>query len=224
MPAKTAWQLTCVLLIEYISISAVTAAYGFALTATHFFYKRLKKVSKKTLAPSVRPLAKARRSFAPVSIWGHRPTVGFASTYMRWVRLRRTVLRANPQMNTTTLPPEGAGGSRSKTKAKAKAKANPSPSAVFLALAGGWAIRNARYFFSVTGPRVCGVFVSRKMSITYRGSAYEQFWDTYFFATVARTLRGDSGWLRQSAASATRCAATATGSYLSNFRKHRCAG
>jgi hypothetical protein len=97
-------------------------------------------------------------------------------------------------------------------------------SGVFLALAGGWAIRNARYFFSVTGPRVCGVvFVSRKMSITYRGSAYEQFWDTYFFATVARTLRGDSGWLRQSAASATRCAATATGSYLSDFRKHRCA-
>ncbi len=101
-------------MIEYISISAVTAAYGFALTATHFFYKRLKKVSKKTLAPSVRPLAEARRSFAPVSIWGHRPTVCFATTYMRWVRLRRTALRANPQMNTSTQPPEGAGGSRSK--------------------------------------------------------------------------------------------------------------
>ncbi|TPG96032.1 hypothetical protein EAH72_11015 [Pseudomonas caspiana] len=50
------------LLVEYISISSVMAAGGFALTATHFFYKRpecrpSKKVSKKTLAPSVRPLA-----------------------------------------------------------------------------------------------------------------------------------------------------------------------
>ena len=33
---------------------------------------------------------------------------------MRWVRLRRTALRANPQMNTSTQPPEGAGRSRSK--------------------------------------------------------------------------------------------------------------
>ena len=67
-----------------------------------------------SLAPSVRPLAKARGSFAPVSIWGHRPTVGFASTYMRCVRLRRTALRATPRMHTSTQPPEGAGGSRSK--------------------------------------------------------------------------------------------------------------
>lgn len=81
------------------------------------------------------------------------------------------------------------------------------------------------YFFSVTGPRVRGVvFESRKMSITYRGSAYEQFWKMCFFATVARILRGDSGWLRQSATSTTRCAATATGSYLSDLRKHRSAG
>jgi len=68
----------------------------------------------KVFAPSVRPLAEARRSFAPVSIWGHRPTVCFATTYMRWVRLRRTALRANPQMNTCAQPPEGAGESRSK--------------------------------------------------------------------------------------------------------------
>ncbi|MEG0118245.1 MAG: hypothetical protein RR748_09100, partial [Pseudomonas sp.] len=44
-------------LTEYISIPAVTATQGFALTATHFFYKRLKKVSKKTLAPTFGPLA-----------------------------------------------------------------------------------------------------------------------------------------------------------------------
>ena len=62
----------------YISIAAVTVAGGFALTATHFFYQRLKKVSKKTLAPNVRPLAKARGSFAPAFIRGHCPPVGFA--------------------------------------------------------------------------------------------------------------------------------------------------
>ncbi|WP_218574374.1 hypothetical protein, partial [Pseudomonas sp. PB120] len=30
------------------------------------------------------------------------------------VRLRRTALRATPRMNTSTQPPDGAGGSRSK--------------------------------------------------------------------------------------------------------------
>jgi hypothetical protein len=63
--------------------------------------------------PGVRPLAKARRSFAPVSIRGHCPPVCFATTYMQRVRLRRTALRATPRMNTSTQPPEGAGGSRS---------------------------------------------------------------------------------------------------------------
>jgi hypothetical protein len=33
---------------------------------------------------------------------------------MRWVRLRQTALRANPQMNTCAQPPEGAGGSKSR--------------------------------------------------------------------------------------------------------------
>ncbi len=70
----------------------------------------------KSLAPSVRPLAKARRSFAPVSIRGHCPPVGFAGTYMQRVRLRRTALRATPRMNTSTQPPDGAGRSRSRAK------------------------------------------------------------------------------------------------------------
>jgi len=77
------WADQAAFLIEYISVAAVTATYGFALTATYFFYKRLKKVSKKTLAPNVRPLAKARGSFAAVFIRGHCPPVGFASTYMQ---------------------------------------------------------------------------------------------------------------------------------------------
>jgi len=70
--AKAVCQPTCLSLIVYISIPAVTATYGFALTASHFFYKRLKKVTKKTLAPNVRRLAWARRSFAPAFIRGHR--------------------------------------------------------------------------------------------------------------------------------------------------------
>ncbi|MGF6488627.1 hypothetical protein ABH904_002400 [Pseudomonas frederiksbergensis] len=114
--AMTAFGPTMLWLVVYISVAAVTATYGFALTASPFWQTPQKE--PKGLAPSVRPLAKARRSFAPVSIWGHRPTVCFATTYMRWVRLRRTALRANPQMNTGTRSPEGAGRSRSKAKAK----------------------------------------------------------------------------------------------------------
>ncbi len=81
MPAKTALQPT-IFLQMYISISAVTAADGFALTATHFF-SNAKKSKQKRLAPSVRPLAQARGSLAPAFIRGHRPPVGFAGTYMR---------------------------------------------------------------------------------------------------------------------------------------------
>ena len=74
------------------------------------------KGTKKS-CPSVRPLAKARRSFAPVSIRGHCPPVSFATTYMQRVRLRRTALRATPRMNTSTQPPEGAGKSKARSKA-----------------------------------------------------------------------------------------------------------
>jgi len=39
---------------------------------------------------------------------------------MRCVRLRRTALRANPRMNASTQPSEGAGGSKAKAKSKSK--------------------------------------------------------------------------------------------------------
>jgi hypothetical protein len=117
--AKALCQATS-FLMEYISTPAVTATGGFALTATHFF-SNAKKSKQKRLALSVRPLAEARRSFAPVSIRGHRPPVGFAGTCMRWVRLRRTALRAHPRMNTSTQPAEGAGGSKAKAKANTNA-------------------------------------------------------------------------------------------------------
>ena len=85
-------------------------AYGFAFTASPFWQTPQKE--PKGLAPSVRPLAKARRSFVPVSIRGHCPPVCFATTYMQRVRLRRTALRATPRMNTSTQPPDGAGESK----------------------------------------------------------------------------------------------------------------
>jgi hypothetical protein len=103
--------------VGYISVAAVMAAGGFALTARHFFQTpecRPSKKYPKRLAPSVRPLAGARRSFAAVFIRGHCPPVCFATTCMQRVRLRRTALRATPRMHTSTQPPEGAGRSRSR--------------------------------------------------------------------------------------------------------------
>ena len=52
---------------EYISISAVTAAYGFALTATHFF--KHQKVSKR-LCPTTWCLAVARHALSPALLRG----------------------------------------------------------------------------------------------------------------------------------------------------------
>jgi hypothetical protein len=49
--AKAAWQPACLLLAEYISIASVTATYGFALTATYFFFKRQKKDKQKKARP-----------------------------------------------------------------------------------------------------------------------------------------------------------------------------
>jgi len=73
----------------------------------------------------------------------------------------------------------------------------------------------------VTGPRLRGVVVvSRKASITYRGSAYEQSWKTCFFAAVARLLRCDPHWLLQSTPSAT--PSTTRRKNLRNRRRHQC--
>ncbi|VVM91069.1 hypothetical protein PS647_02822 [Pseudomonas fluorescens] len=109
----SSWEIGFVRVwVGYISVFLVTAVGGFALTASPFCQTTQKE--PKSLAPNVRPLARARGSFAPAFIRGHRPPVGFAGTYMRWVRLRRTALRAHPRMNASTQPAEGAGGSRSR--------------------------------------------------------------------------------------------------------------
>src|SRR5471032_45190 len=61
---------TRLLVMVYISVSAVTAAYGFALTASPFGKRRSAgpAQSNQRSRPGVRPLAQARRSL----IWGHR--------------------------------------------------------------------------------------------------------------------------------------------------------
>ncbi|RAI63611.1 hypothetical protein DOZ80_28765 [Pseudomonas fluorescens] len=101
----------------YISISAVTAAGGFALTASPFF-KRQK--GTKRLRPGVRHLAKARCSLATVSIRGHR--LRSAS--------RRPPLDVFDFVERRYAPPPDEHlrsacrrGERSKARSKAKAKA-----------------------------------------------------------------------------------------------------
>ncbi|AZD46303.1 hypothetical protein C4K20_0869 [Pseudomonas chlororaphis subsp. aurantiaca] len=85
------------------------------------FFQTPKKVTKKRL-----PL---RTAFAALRFprsgvhQGASTPVGFASTSIRCPRLRRGALRAIPLMNTSTRPPDGAGGSRARSKAKAEAEA-----------------------------------------------------------------------------------------------------
>ena len=89
----------------YISISAVTATYGFALTATHFSKRR--KVSKR-LRPGVRRLAKAPRSLATVSIRGHRLRSASRRPPLDVCGFAARRYAPNPLMNTYARPAEGA--------------------------------------------------------------------------------------------------------------------
>jgi len=68
-----------------------------------------------------------------------------------------------------------------------------------------WPVRECAGLFSGRG----------NVSITYRGSAYEQSWETCFIASVAGFLPGDAQCLRQSTAAATAtCCTSTTGPYL----------
>ena len=64
--------------------------------------------------PSVRPLAWARRSFAPASIWGHRLRSASLRPPLDVFDFVERRCAPIPQMNTSTQPSEGAGRSRSK--------------------------------------------------------------------------------------------------------------
>ena len=93
-----------------ISVAAVTASYGFALTASPFFKRR-----------SAGPAKRNQKAFAPaygtslrLSVPSLRcPPGGIAygllrCTSSRCMRLRRTALRAYPLMDTSARPAEGA--------------------------------------------------------------------------------------------------------------------
>ncbi|AWM91986.1 hypothetical protein DJ564_14735 [Pseudomonas sp. 31-12] len=89
----------------YISVSSVTATYGFALTATHF--SRRRKVSKR-LRPGVRRLAEAPRSLATVSIRGHRLRSASRRPPLDVCGFAARRYAPNPLMNTYARPAEGA--------------------------------------------------------------------------------------------------------------------
>src|SRR5471032_2580246 len=95
-----------------ISVAAVTAAYGFALTASPFCQTPQKE--PKSLAPSVRHLAWARCSLAPVFIWGHRLRSASRRPPLDVCGFAARRYAPTPQMNTSTQPPEGAGRARSR--------------------------------------------------------------------------------------------------------------
>jgi hypothetical protein len=84
----------------------------FRLTATHFFYKRLKKVSKKTLAPTYGP--RRLGSLRSGIDLGAAATVCFAAPTSAVSGCARRSLRSHARINPSTQPSDVAGGSRSK--------------------------------------------------------------------------------------------------------------
>ena len=90
---------------------------GFRPYGDSLFFQTPKKSKQKKARPE-RPAPRLGSAFLRSGIHlGASPPVGFASTYMQRVRLRRTALRATPRMNTSTQPPEGAGRSKARSKA-----------------------------------------------------------------------------------------------------------
>ncbi|RKS28480.1 hypothetical protein BJ917_1358 [Pseudomonas sp. WPR_5_2] len=78
------------------------------------FFKRQKSTQK---GSPRRPAPRQGSGFLRSGIHpGTLPSGWLRCTYMQRVRLRRTALRATPRMNTSTQPPEGAGGSKAKAK------------------------------------------------------------------------------------------------------------
>jgi hypothetical protein len=113
-------------LMVYISISAVTADYGFALTATHF--SRRRKVSKR-LRPGVRHFAKAQCSLAAVSIRGHRLRSASRRPPLDVCGFAARRYAPNPLMNTSARPAEGAKDQKQDQQQKPKPKPNQQPTA-----------------------------------------------------------------------------------------------
>jgi hypothetical protein len=89
-----------------------SGCWRFRLTATHFFYKRLKKVSKKTLAPAFGPrkLGFLRCGIDP----GAAAPVCFAAPPSAVFDFVERSLRSHARINPSTQPSDVAGGSRSR--------------------------------------------------------------------------------------------------------------
>ena len=94
----------------YISVAAVTASYGFALTARHFF--QTPKKYPKRLAPTYGPrrLGSLRCGIDP----GAAATVCFAAPPSAVYDFVVRSLRSHPRINPSTQPPDVAGEARSK--------------------------------------------------------------------------------------------------------------
>ena len=101
-----------------ISVAAVMAANGSALTAGHFGKRR-------SAGPAQSNQRSLPQAFGPSLRLGvpslRYPSGGIASgllrcTSSRCMRLRRTALRASPLMDTFAQPADGAGGSRAKAR------------------------------------------------------------------------------------------------------------
>ncbi len=101
--AMASCQPTWLLLTEYISIAAVTATYGFALTVDSLWQTPQRKQRSR---PGVRPLAEARRSFAAAFIRGHRLPKGRVNQDQKLARLA-----ARPPSLASQLP-QGNGDIR----------------------------------------------------------------------------------------------------------------
>ncbi|MNR08913.1 hypothetical protein D3C85_1250910 [compost metagenome] len=112
------WGFVGIPLMVYIFISTVTATGGFALTATHFSRRRSAGPAKSKQKALPRRTAPRWGSVFPRYgvHQGASPTVCFATTSSRCVRLRRTALRAYPLMNTSARPAEGAKDQKPKQK------------------------------------------------------------------------------------------------------------
>ena len=97
-----------------ISVAAVTAAYGFALTATPFG-KRPK--GSKGLGPGVRP--SLRLGFLRYGVHpGASPPVCFAAPPLDAFGYAKRSLRSHPRINPSTQPADGAGTARSRAAAE----------------------------------------------------------------------------------------------------------
>ena len=87
---------------------------GFRPYGDSLFLQAPKKSKQKNARPGVRPLARARCSFVPAFIWGHRLRSASRRPPLDVFDFVERRYAPAPQMNASTQPAEGAGESKSK--------------------------------------------------------------------------------------------------------------